>query len=142
MASDFARRKIVILQKCFSVVRFSPPIFWIMNCVGVMWLYKLWAKAPMCVIFSAEKMAPGGGESFQDGGFQHVVGAGTGIKGPDGSLLDPIWRIVAAILTSVSCLKNFGFPWSMSPGITSCVDFCRGGSGPSCVTYFMNYVFF
>ena len=108
MASYFARVKIVILQKCFSVVRFSPPIFWIMNCVGVLWLYKLWAKALMCVIFSAGKWRLEGENGIQDGGFQHVVGAGTDIRGPDGSLLDPIWRIVAGILTSVSCLNFWG----------------------------------
>ena len=45
---------------------------------------------------------------IQDGGSQHVVDVGTGIRGPDGSLLDPSWRIVAAILTSVSCLKFLG----------------------------------
>ena len=61
------------------------------------------------MIFSAEKMALGGRTEIQDGGSQHVVDVGTGIRGPDGSLLDPIWRIVAAILTSVSCLI-FGVP--------------------------------
>ena len=59
------------------------------------------------MIISAEKMALGGRTEIQDGGPQHVVDVGTGIGGLDGSLLDPIWRIVAAILTSVSCPKNF-----------------------------------
>ena len=60
------------------------------------------------MIISAEKMALGGRTEIQDGGSQHVVDVGTGIGGLDGSLLDPIWRIVAAILTSVSCLKILG----------------------------------
>ena len=59
------------------------------------------------MIFSARKMALGGRTEIQDGGSQHVVDVGTGTGGLDGSLLDPIRRIVAAMLTSVSCPKYF-----------------------------------
>ena len=89
------------------------------------------------MIISAGKMALGGRTEIQDGGSQHVVDVGTGTGELDGSLLVSTWRIVAAILASVSCPKiYFGFPWSMSPGITSCVDFCRGGSGPLCENFY------
>ena len=80
----------------------------------------------MWVIISGEKVALGRRIEIQDGGSQHVVDVGTGIRVPDSSLLDPSWRIVAAILTSVSCLF-LGFPWGMSPGITSWVGSCREG---------------
>ena len=92
------------------------------------------------MIISAEKMALGGRTEIQDGGSQHVVDVGTGIRGPDGSLLDPIWRIVAAILTSVSCLflGSLGVCRPASPVVLISAG---GGSGPSCVIDFMSCVF-
>ena len=86
----------------------------------------------MYLVISAEKMAPGRRMEIQDGGSQHVVDVGTGIRGPDGSLLDPSWRIVAAILASVSCLflGSLGVCRLASPVV---LDSAGGGSGPSCV---------
>ena len=70
-----------------------------------------------------------------------MVGAGTGIRGPDGSLLDPIWQIVAAILTSVSCLNFLGFLWVCRPASPVVLTSAGGGSGPSHMDDFMNCIF-